>query len=377
MPTATLKVAVAGGGTGGHIYPAIALAQALLRRHPAARTLFIGTQRGREASIVPRMGYQLIQLTARPFPRFIMTPAGVLALVATGVAGLQALHVLKKFNPHVVITTGGYISACVAWAAHRLGIPLVLFEANTIPGRANRRSAKWASAICVAFPEAMSSFAGTQAQAVHTGMPVREEMRRLNRESARRELGLSSDAFALLVFGGSQGAQRLNRALWETLPKILNDEPQLHIYHICGEHGWKDAQVIMDELPLTLRDRYHVQSYAHDLPVRIHAADLAVARAGSGSIAELLIAGVPSILVPYPYATYNHQQHNARAIAQAGAAIVVPNERLNGDAMYALTRELMHDVERRTSMRDSALKCAIPDAADRLLDVAFEVAKLI
>lgn len=311
-------------------------------------------------------------LPSRPFPKVVVSPESVLSAVAMAAATIKAFRLMKLLKPLAVVSTGGYASTPVAWAAHALKIPIVIIEPNSIPGRANRKLGKWAYAVCVAFKRAMAFFKN----AIHTGMPVRSQFKSLKREKARAMLKLSNDTFMLLIFGGSKGARKLNLALWETLERLLKDEPSLLIYHICGAHSWEEGKAIASSLSDELKGRYFVQPYRDDIPALICASDLAVSRAGAGSIAELLIAGVPSILVPYPYAVDDHQRYNALEVTEAGAAITVSDEELNGDLLHRLVRRLIGDADSLERMRKAALSIAKSNATEMVADVVLRAAGL-
>lgn len=280
---------------------------------------------------------------------------------------------LKRLKPSVVLSIGGYASVPVVWAARMLRIPIVILEPNSIPGRANRKFAKWASAVCIAFKSASRFF---KRNVNYTGMPVRRQFKLLTRKEARFKLGVSDDDFVLLVFGGSRGARKLNISLWEALERLLADEPRLIIHHICGEHSWDEASATLSSLPSKFKGRYFVKPYCDDMPTLIHASDLAISRAGAGSIAELLIAGVPSILVPYPYAVDNHQFYNALEVAQAGAAVVVSDAELDGILLYQLVRQLIGCERSLNAMREAALSIAMPNATEMVTDIMLSVSRL-
>lgn len=335
--------------------------------------MFVGASLGLERDLVTKFGYELHLLSVRPFPRALFNPACAVAAIAALASSLRAVKLLKWLKPACVLSIGGYASVPVVWAAHMLRIPIVILEPNSIPGRANRRFAKWADAICIAFKSASRFF---RQAVIHTGMPVRRQFKLLTRTEARARLGIGNDAFMLLVFGGSRGARRLNISLWETLESLLADEPKLIIHHICGAHSCDEASAVVSNLPDEYRRRYFVHPYCDDMPTLIRASDLAISRAGSGSIAELLIAGVPSILVPYPYAVDNHQLYNALEVAGAGAAIVIPDGELDGRLLYQLVRQLIGCENLLKGMREAALSIAMPNATEMVTDITLGVSRL-
>ncbi|MFA4016002.1 MAG: hypothetical protein RUDDFDWM_001103 [Candidatus Fervidibacterota bacterium] len=363
---------MAAGGTGGHIYPAIAVAEELSERIEGASILFVGTPHGLEREILKGHKFELKLLPARPFPKTIVDLRMILAVLSTALASMMALKMLKALKPAAVMSTGGYASIPVIWAAHKLNRPLAILEPNSIPGRANRKFSQWADVICIAFKTAERFLKGN---AIHTGLPVRKDFKLLTRVTARSSLGLKEDEFVLLVFGGSRGARKLNIALWEKLEALLKENEKLIIYHICGAHSWEDAQCILSRLPNNLRKRYFVWAYYEDMPKLIYSSDLAITRAGASSIAELLIAGVPSILVPYPYAMDDHQRYNAIEVADAGAAIVVSDDEMCGDMVYQMVSKLMVEKDKLEAMRRAALSIAKPNATETVVEVLLSIAR--
>jgi len=277
----------------------------------------------------------------------------------------QALRHFRNLKPKVVIGTGGYASVCALVAGKIVRAKLVLFEANSIPGRTNKLLARLADWVATGFPEAVNFF--PKGKATYTGVPVRTDVRDMDRSTARKTLGLAEDERCLLVFGGSRGAQRINEALWDALPKLLL-RPSLKIVHICGYQWERDARQIQQVLPEDVRERYQPFGYREDMPVFLHAADIAVSRAGASSIAEMLVAGLPSILVPYPFAIYDHQRFNAMSVVRRGAARMVLNSELNGERLWGEVSQLLDNPENLQRMRESALKAAKPFAAEEIVN---------
>ncbi len=360
-----MRWVMAGGGTGGHIYPALALAAAVKAVSPETQLWFIGATHGLEQRIVPKHGFPLVTVSARPFPRRLYSPASLVAGAATVYGVGQTLRFFQRLRPQVVIGTGGYASVCALLAGRLVGAIVVLFEANTIPGRTNKLLARIAHWVATGFPEAVSFFPKGKAQ--YTGVPLRPEIRTIDRTTARQQLGLAEDELCLLVVGGSRGAQRINEALWDALP-ILLLQPSLRIIHLCGTSWEDDAQRIQRALPPEAQHRYQPFGYREDMPVLLHAADIAVSRAGANAIAELLVAGVPAILVPYPFAIYDHQRFNALSVVRRGAAMMVLNQDLTGQKLAEAVTELLADKERRERMRQAALSLAKPFAAEEIVE---------
>jgi len=340
-----LAVVLAGGGTGGHIFPALAIAEAIRKDQPDAAVRFVGTARGLETKYVPAAGYPLdlvpsAQVTGRGLLRGL---GGMLtALRGIGVARAQ----LRAHGADLVIGVGGYASVGGVAAALTLGIPTVLLEPNALPGRANRLLGRFARRVFVAFEDAIPFFPA--GRAVLTGRPVRA----LPRAAARGEDGVTR----LVITGGSQGARSISRAICGTLPRLA-EIPRLEITHQTGAASLDETRAAYEAAHV----RGDVAAFFDDLPERMARADLVVARSG-GTVAEICVAGVASVLVPYPFAADDHQMANARELERAGACLVVADAEA-GEKLGDAVVELLRDPARRARMGEAALRRARPDAA--------------
>jgi UDP-N-acetylglucosamine--N-acetylmuramyl-(pentapeptide) pyrophosphoryl-undecaprenol N-acetylglucosamine transferase len=345
-----VNVVLAGGGTGGHVFPALALAEAIRKEEPIANVRFLGTESGLESRVVPEAGYPLDVVPARPVVgRSWIERLRALASLASGV--LHARRLLRKLRSDVVIGVGGYASVPAVVAAVTLGIPTAILEPNARPGRANRILGRFARAVFVQFGEAASGF---QAAKVHqVGTPVRAMPERTDRSP-------SADIVRLLILGGSQGARSINRAIIASLG-ALGERDGFRITHQTGERDLEEVRRAYGEAGGSAE----IVPFLQDMPERLTRSDLVVARAGAGTIAELCAAGVPSILVPYPFAADDHQMANARALERVGGCLVVPDavvlEQLGGEI-----RALAQDADRRRRIGDAARQLAAPDAAQQI-----------
>jgi UDP-N-acetylglucosamine--N-acetylmuramyl-(pentapeptide) pyrophosphoryl-undecaprenol N-acetylglucosamine transferase len=321
-----LNVVFTGGGTGGHLYPAIAIAQALGDR---ANVTFIGTADRLEATIVPNAGYSLVTIKSAPAKRAYVNIVGV----------FQALSALRRLKPNIVIATGGYVALPVAFAARMLGKTVALLEPNARPGLTNRLLAPWVNEVWGAFPGGDPRFAGKY---VYTGIPVRESLRALpTREAALERLGLSNGRQTLLAMGGSQGARSINDALTSLL--ISDGLPEgWQLIHVTGEKEYDRVKTALGRTDGALR------AYLNDVSDAYAAADLVLARAGASTLGELTATGRPAILVPYPYAAEDHQRANAEKVAQAGAAVVVDDRELIAGKL----RGILADVTRPSRLAE-------------------------
>ena len=361
---------ITGGGTGGHVLPALAIADALeARGHPQASLHYVGAERGIEARLVPPTGLAMTLLPGRGIQRRL-TPANVAAVFGLLVAFGRAFRLLGRLRPRVVVAVGGYASVAVALAAVLRRIPVVVAEQNVHPGAANRLVARFARASAV-------SFEGTPLpRPVVTGNPVRAEIAALgdghDRAAARARLGVPDGRHLVFVAGGSLGALRINRAVIAALD-VWRERDDLAVRHSVGRRDW---EVIQGEAPDDVGSVAYVPiEYEDDMATALAAADVAVCRSGSSTCFELAAAGVPSILVPSPYVTADQQTGNARRLEAAGAAVVVPDAELDGPRLAAEVDRLLADPATRRSMADAALACARPDAADAIAALVEEHAR--
>jgi undecaprenyldiphospho-muramoylpentapeptide beta-N-acetylglucosaminyltransferase len=349
---------ICGGGTAGHVLPAIAIADALVADgHPREALHFVGSAGRIEETLVPAAGYELTTLPGRGIRRSL-TLANVAAAFGILRAFVMAVGLVRRHRPRVVVAMGGYASVACGLAAALLRVPVVVAEQNAVPGAANRLVAKVAKAAAVSFP-------GTPLpRAVVTGNPVRaavaETAARLAPQDARRELGLPERS-TVLVVGGSLGARRLNLAVLDALSKWA-DRRDLTVRHVVGERDWSEVEQARPELPAD-GVHYAPVRYEDDMPLALRAADVVVCRAGSSTCFELFAVGLPAVLVPSPNVTGDHQTANARHAAAAGAAVVVADADLDGARLVAEVDGLLDDPVRRSAMAAAARSLATPDAA--------------
>ena len=349
-----MRVVIACGGTGGHVYPALAVAEAVRARDSSAAVLFIGS--GALASRVVRAsGWPLVQVAARPLPRRISWRLPWALLV--GSAGMiQGLRRLLRFRPGVVLSTGGYAAAPVGAAAAVLRVPLLLQEQNLHPGVANRLLRRFARAVSVPHASVVSAFGS---KAVVTGVPVSRGALHGDRARGLQRFGLDSTRLTILVLGGSQGARSVNEAMVEAVPHLA-DPGGLQIVHQTGpaHEAWVRTRVA--GVPAL---RYLAVGYIDDVADAYACADLVVCRAGASTLAEVTAHGLPCIVVPYPHAAEGHQDANARLHERAGAAVVVLDRELSGGALAALVNRLRGEPATLRAMSASSARMGRPEAA--------------
>jgi UDP-N-acetylglucosamine--N-acetylmuramyl-(pentapeptide) pyrophosphoryl-undecaprenol N-acetylglucosamine transferase len=373
-----IDVLIAGGGTGGHVFPALALGTALAAR---GRTVgFAGTADGLEARVVPPAGFDFHALPGRQ-ARGGGALRVVASLAATARGVLAAGGLLRAARPNLVVGVGGYASVATVLAARVARVPVVLLEQNTVPGAANRLLGRVASRVCLGFAEAAPFFPA--GRSVHTGNPVRPDVL-AGRAGARRDRPAGGapepDGLGLLVFGGSQGAHRLNEALLHalgaldargtsTLGQGLASPPLLAITHQTGAADLEVVKAGYDRLGRPAR----VIAFVDDMGAAYDAADLVVARAGAMSCAEITARGLPAILMPYPFAADDHQRHNAEVLARAGAALVVRDDAGAPAKLAEVLRLLLGDPEQRARMASASRALGRPEAARHAADVCDQV----
>jgi UDP-N-acetylglucosamine--N-acetylmuramyl-(pentapeptide) pyrophosphoryl-undecaprenol N-acetylglucosamine transferase len=363
-----VKVVIAGGGTAGHVNPAIALAAAL----GDAEITFIGTARGVEARLVPEAGFSMEEIEVKGFDR-----SKPWSLISTGLTALGAVRasrrLLKEIRPDVVVGMGGYVSLPVTWAARSVRVAVVLHEQNIVLGLAHKVTRRRAERIAVSFEETLREVGS---KGVFTGNPVSEDLVVLDRDEARRKaletFDLEPGRTSLLVFGGSQGAARLNEAA-AGLADLWRDRADVQVLHITGTVAHEAMRARIDRAgggSLV----YRVVPYLSDMGLAYAVADLALCRGGATTVAELGVTGVPSIIVPYPYHRDRQQERHGRVMEREGAALVLPDAEATTERVAEIAGGLLVDRGSLAEMREATLRWGHPEAADSLAQVVREAA---
>lgn len=359
---ATYRVLMAAGGTGGHVYPAIAIADALKAQGSDMDIRFVGTKNHMEWTSVPKAGYEITPIWISGLQRRL-TPKNVLFPIKLLTALVQSYWLLRSFRPSIVISCGGYVAGPVGWVAAKLGIPIMIQEQNSYPGVTNRMLACYARRIFTAFPDAQNYF--PKDRVLMLGNPTRNKLRQANAQTAREYFRFTEDRPVLLVLGGSLGAKSINEAMRHSLD-TLHDIVGLQIIWQCGKRYIDDLEkdIDVEDYP-----RLRLHAYLDDMPAAYAAADLAVSRAGASSCSELMITGTPSVLVPSPHVAGDHQTMNARSMQEQGASEILEDDSLQ-DTLSELVTRLLADHEQLRRMNDAALAMAKPMAAQ---DIAEEI----
>lgn len=358
-----VRVVVAAGGTAGHVVPAMAVADELRAR--GAEVSFLGTRERIEAELVPAAGYEIDHLKVRGISR--SNPLRALAAAAEALLAVGAARrAIRSRNADVVMGGGGFVAGPAGLGAVLAGVPLVLTEADSHLGLANRLLAGRAQRVCLAFP-----IAGREGERYRlTGRPVPTAVLEAEREAARQRFGVAAEARCLLVMGGSQGARSINRCAIEAFAE--RGERDFHVIHLTGNRDYDELQKRLESAPHG--DRYTLLAYEPNIGDCLAACDLVLGRAG-GSIFEVTAAGKPAILVPYPHATAGHQSTNAAWMREAGAAIVIDDEELEAGRLAADVNDLLGEESRLAAMAAASTALAKPDAAQRIADEVLAAAK--
>jgi UDP-N-acetylglucosamine--N-acetylmuramyl-(pentapeptide) pyrophosphoryl-undecaprenol N-acetylglucosamine transferase len=335
--------------------------------------VFIGTRRGLESGIVPGLGYRMRSIISRPLPSK-KNAAFVYSLLCASVGLVQSVFLLACNRPHVVVGTGGYASGPVVLAAHLMGIPILLIEPNSMPGRTIAMLSRYADEVALGFKETVRHFSkGTNLRV--TGVPIRASLIGCDRGAGLRQFGLRNDRKTIFAFGGSRGASSMNRALVEAT-RILDGRNDLQF---LVQTGSGDYEHVADSVA-GLESPCSVYPFIEDMGSAYAVSDLVVCRAGAGAVAEVTACGLPAILVPYPHATAQHQELNARLLEESGAACVILDKDLNGETLARTIISILGEPEQLRTMSDSSRRLGRPDAAgeiaSRLIDLARKKGRL-
>ncbi|HKV36785.1 MAG TPA: undecaprenyldiphospho-muramoylpentapeptide beta-N-acetylglucosaminyltransferase [Pyrinomonadaceae bacterium] len=352
-----MKVLIAAGGTGGHIYPGIAVAQEIMRRDPESKVRFVGTARGLETKLVPKAGFELTLIDSAGLKNVSLV-ARMKGVVILPKSFVSAGRVIREFNPDVVVGAGGYVSGPVVLMAALMRRPTLVMESNALPGWTNRVLARFVNRAAVSFEQALPYFRG---KAVVTGNPVRREFFEI--PAKRREPGKLS----LLIFGGSQGARAINEAMVAALRGLKSLPVELRIKHQTGPADFEKVKA--GYAAAGWNDHAEVCSYIDNMMNDFAEADLVICRAGATTTAELIAAGKASIMIPFPYAADDHQRKNAEALQAAGAARMIVQQELSGERLIEEIGKLVESSGELDRMEDASRKLARGDAAVAAVDL--------
>jgi len=355
-----MKLIIAGGGTGGHLFPGVAVSRILLRKSPQSRVLFIGSLKELDSDLMAQEKFNFASLGQRPFPPSFFSLKGAQFVLSSVMSLLKALPLVWRYNPDVVLGMGGFSSVPTVLAAWLLRIPSVCFEPNLYPGRANRFIAPFVSKVALGFKLDKTFF--PPKKMVLTGIPVREGI------GERVKASDIGESFTLVVMGGSRGAKALNQMIVSAYPELKKKIPNLKLIHLTGKDSFNEIKGAYPE-----GDFVEVAPFVREMDRVLNQAHLVVARSGASSLAEFARCGLPSILVPYPYSTHDHQQHNADFFKERGAAVVIREKELTPEKFLNQVLELVSNPDQLRLMQKASEKLAVKEATENL----FKLLKLV
>lgn len=364
-----MKVLLSGGGTGGHIYPALAFMKRLKELHPETEFLYVGTERGLESTIVPKAGIPFQSVEIQGLRRSLsLDNVKTIYLMLQSVS--KSKKIIQKFSPDVVIGTGGYVCAPVLYAAAKLGIPAIIHEQNSVAGVTNKFLARYVEKICLCFEDAREDFRKYADKVVFTGNPRAQEVAHIQEEVSLSEYGLKDELPTVLVFGGSRGAAKINRSFVEAIP-FFKGKPYQAIL-VTGNEHYKKISAQSNALE-EKAENIKIVPYVDQMPALFKKMAAVACRSGATTLTELTALGIPSILIPSPYVTNNHQFKNAQSLEKNEAALIIQEEQMDAASFFQAIDSLLSDSERRRKMAKQAAALGVPDAADRLLAVVEEI----
>lgn len=372
-----MKILLAGGGTAGHINPALAIAGYIREKRPDTEFLFIGNKDGMEQRLVPQAGFEIKSIVISGFKRSF-SPKNMLENVKTVKrtfsSSVAAKKIIAEFKPDICIGTGGYVSGPVIRTAAKMGIPCIIHEQNAFPGVTNKMLAKSVKKVMLAVPDAKKYF--EKADFVITGNPVRGEILTADKEKSRQELGLDSRP-VILSFGGSLGARKINEAVADLVARSGQDGRYQHI-HAYGSYGeWFPSLVKEKGADIEKCDNLDIRPYIDNMPTCMAAADLVICRAGAITLSEIQAMGKPAILIPSPNVAENHQYHNAMALVNKGAAEIIEESELSGELLMKKADKMLIDPQNLAKISENSRKMAIVDANERIYSVVKKILGMI
>jgi len=364
-----MKIIITGGGTGGHIYPGISLAKALQKKNSENKIIFVGTNRGMEAELVPREGFQLYPIKVKGVQRRMCLENFYAILLFLG-SLVSSFKLIRRFQPDLVIGTGGYVSSSVALVSSLMGIPTYLHEQNALPGITNKFLSLTCRKVFISFPGSKDYFYKKN-KTVYYGNPVRENIWKGKRERLISQTNLKTKKKTILVFGGSKGAAVINHTFLSCLNKI--DETFWNQWQVLMISGKEDYRNIIDRISQgRFSEIVAVLPYSYEIEDAYDIADLVLCRAGATTVAELTAKGLPAILVPYPYATGNHQLYNARFLEQKNAAVVIIEKELSEKKLAEVLSEMIKNEKKRNKIAQNSKMTGKREASDNIIQYIYD-----
>jgi len=353
-----MRVLITGGGTGGHIYPAISITKGLKKLFNDIEVLYVGTERGLESELVPKEGINFTTITVSGFKRrFSIDTIKTIKNLFIGL--LESKKIISSFKPDIVIGTGGYVCGPLVFMASLMNIKTAIHEQNVIPGVTNKILGKFVDKIFISFEDSKKYFSGNENKIVFTGNPIRDGFIELEGKNSKENV------FRVLSFGGSRGAKKINDTVIEAI-RILNNIPDIVLTHVTGKSYYREF--IKSIKGQELNSNIRIVPYIHDMPKEMVSADLVISRSGAITLAEITALGLPSILIPSPNVANNHQEYNARVMEKKGAAIVFLEKDLNSDNLIELLVRLKNDRSKLKTMAKNSRLIGITNATENIIN---------
>lgn len=367
-----MKYLISGGGTGGHIYPALAIASEIKIKDKSAEILYVGTEYGLESELVPKANIDFKTIRVKGMPRKINKDFFI--AIRELLLGIKdANNILNQFKPDIVIGTGGYVCGPIVYIAKKKKIKAVIHEQNAFPGITNKILSRYVDKVLATFEESRKYFKHKD-RVVITGNPIRKELLEVDKEVAYKKLNIKKDIPLVLSFGGSGGQLSLNRSIYEVIKK-RNKRDDLQIIHVTGKRHYDSFMEKLKEDKIVLSENIRVLPYLYDMPEAINIASLMVTSAGAISLSELAAVGVASILIPKAYTAENHQEYNAKSFEENGASIVILESNLDGELLDMTISDIICNKAKIKSMSENSLKLGKIKAGEQIAEIILNLAK--
>lgn len=370
-----MKVLFAGGGTAGHINPALAIASAVRDKNPTAQIMFVGNQNSLEEKLVTAAGFPIRFIHVVGFDRkHLHRSIRTLRLFLQSVKDCE--KIIREFSPNVVVGTGGYVSGPLVYAAAKLGVPTCIHEQNAYPGMTSKMLSRYVDRVFISFDSSRKFFKCSE-KLVLTGNPLREDFLFVREEASRQKLGLGTDDFYAVSFAGSLGSREFNKAMTDVIVKNAQKSAFRQL-HATGKFGIRWMPELLKEKGVDLQDPpkgINVKEYIYDMPEHLAAADVVICRAGAITLGEIMALGKAAILIPSPNVTHNHQYHNAMSLVQKDAALLLEEKDMTAEKLYDMILSLKEDPQKRRIMGQNARKMALLDATEVIYQSLMELCK--
>ncbi len=360
-----MNVLMTGGGTGGHVNPALAIANTIKTNIPDANIAFVGTPKGMENRLVGKEGYKMYHVDIQGIRRSL-SPSNIKTAYLALVSPIKAKKIVKEFKPDIVIGTGGYVCWPILVAASKMGVATAVHESNAVPGVATKRLEKYTDKIFLNF-EDTEKYLKQKHKLVHVGNPLRASFSSYDRERAREELCIGEEYDrVILSYGGSLGARAINLTMLDYMDKYAKNMPNIRVIHAVGSREYENIRAEFESRGLDKYKNLELHEYIYNMPVVMSAADVVISRAGAMTVSELALKGKNCILIPSPYVTNNHQYKNAKVLADANAAILIEENNLTAGLLHSEIDALFSSPERCREMSEKIVNFALPDANKRI-----------